>query len=225
MVLASAIGAQRLAARSPCCKPMPMHSAVKGQSLPQSGTWDAFLGQHSMSDGIATSDDIAVSDGIAMPECALSIPAGICIAVAPIDSSTGASTSPAITMSATKRRMVVTRFTGQLYHASPRREAHLCVRGSPSNGADNLDSRFRPATTESAGPGMAAPASRLVQLELRLEIADALGDQAVGGGAVRRLQEDLLRRGDGGVSGGGAHVGHRLGLGLGDLGLGHLGAP
>ena len=67
-----------------------------------------------MSDGIASSDGIAISDDIAMPECALAIPAGICIAVAPTDSSTGASTSPAITMSATKRRMVVARFTGRV---------------------------------------------------------------------------------------------------------------
>jgi hypothetical protein len=104
MVLTSVKGTQKLATRS-LCKPIPMQSAMNGQSLPQSGTWDAFFGQHSMSDGIAVSDDIATL------ECALAVGAGICIAAAPTDSSTGASTSPAITMSATKRRVVV-RFTG-----------------------------------------------------------------------------------------------------------------
>jgi hypothetical protein len=96
MVLTSVKGTQKLATRS-LCKPIPMQSAMNGQSLPQSGTWDALFGQHSLSDGIAVSDDIATL------ECAL--------AAAPTDSSTGASTSPAITMSGTKRRMVV-RFTG-----------------------------------------------------------------------------------------------------------------
>ena len=36
--------------------------------------------------------------------------------------------------------------------------------------------------------------------------------------------EDLLGGGDGGFGGGAAHVGRGLRLGLGDLGLGHLGA-
>ena len=44
-------------------------------------------------------------------------------------------------------------------------------------------------------------------------------DLALGG-----LAEDLLGGGDGGFRRGGAHVGDGLRLGLGDLGLGHLGA-
>ena len=52
--------------------------------------------------------------------------------------------------------------------------------------------------------GMTARAARpSIHLELRLEVADALGDQAVGSRAVGRLHGDLLRRGDGGVGGGG----------------------
>ena len=100
-----------------------MQSAMNGQSLPQSGMCDVFLGQHSMSgitmsddisisDDIVASDDIAISCDIIMPACAAAIAAGICIAVAPTDSSTGANTSPAMTISATRRRMVVARITG-----------------------------------------------------------------------------------------------------------------
>ena len=47
-VLTSSKGAERFATRS-LCKPMPMQSAMNGQSLPQSGMCDVFLGQHSMS--------------------------------------------------------------------------------------------------------------------------------------------------------------------------------
>ncbi len=64
-----------------------------------------------VSDGIAMSSDIAISCDIIMSACAAAIAAGICIAVAPTDSSTGANTSPAMTTSAIRRRMVVAEFT------------------------------------------------------------------------------------------------------------------
>src|SRR6266567_3806203 len=64
---------------------------------------------------------------------------------------------------------------------------------------------------------------RLVQLGF--DVLDALGDEIVGNLALGGLPEDLLRRRNGGIGGGGAHVGERLRLGLGDLGLGDRGAP
>src|SRR5260370_18761873 len=62
-------------------------------------------------------------------------------------------------------------------------------------------------------------------VQLGFDVLDALGDEIVGALALGGFPEDLLRRRDGGIGGGGAHVGERLRLGLGDLGLGDGGAP
>src|SRR5258708_1497205 len=65
--------------------------------------------------------------------------------------------------------------------------------------------------------------SRLV--EVALEVGDALGDEAVGNAVLDRSGEDRLGGGNGGVRGGGAHIGQRLRFGLSNLALRHLGAP
>ena len=65
---------------------------------------------------------------------------------------------------------------------------------------------------------------RIDQLNFFLDVFDALREQILGDLALGGGGEDLLGGGDRGIGRGGAHVGERLRLGLGDLRLRHLGA-
>jgi hypothetical protein len=85
---------------------------------------------------------------------------------------------------------------------------------SPDERSEIRDPACRPLR------GLMRATNKLIQL--RLDVADAVGEQPVGDIALRALGEDFLRGGDGRFGGGGAHVGHRLSLRLGDLGFRHL---
>src|ERR1019366_10214588 len=89
------------------------------------------------------------------------------------------------------------------------------VRFAPDSGHEaNIRVAICPLVYESAP---------LVQLVA--DVVDALGDQLAGELALGFLGEHLGGGGEGGLCRGATHVGGGLRFGLGDLDLGHLGAP